>query len=173
MRPLVRAQSQRMNVLGIHTGHDSSAALIVDGKIVADVAEERFSRIKHDAGLPLRSIDYCLKSQKLTMADIDLIAVPASGTVPSLNYMFDLKGERRESLPPRQAAMETVREWLKRPGLKPPLYFKHFPAKDTTPIVHVNHHLAHAASAYYTSGTREKQLLVTIDGIGDNISCAI
>ncbi len=162
-----------MNVLGIHTGHDSSAALIVDGKIVADVAEERFSRIKHDAGLPLRSIDYCLKSQKLTMAEIDLIAVPASGTVPSLNYVFDLKGERREALPRRQEVMETLREWLKRPGLKPPLYFKHFPARETTPIIHVNHHLAHAASAYYTSGTREKQLLVTIDGIGDNISCAI
>ena len=68
-----------MNVLGIHTGHDSSAALIVDGRIVADVAEERFSRIKHDAGLPLNCINYCLKSQKLTMADIDCVAVPASG----------------------------------------------------------------------------------------------
>jgi carbamoyltransferase len=162
-----------MNVLGIHTGHDSSAALIVGGKIVADVAEERFSRIKHDAGLPLRSIDYCLKSQKLTMADIDCVAVPASSSVPSLNYMFDLKGGRREPLPPRQAVMETLREWLKKPGLKPPLYFKHFPAKETMPIVHVNHHLAHAASAYYTSGKADKQLIVTIDGIGDEISCAL
>ena len=43
-------------ILGVHSGHDSSAALIVDGRIVADVAEERFSRIKHDAGLPLRSL---------------------------------------------------------------------------------------------------------------------
>src|ERR1051325_8384329 len=162
-----------MNVLGIHTGHDSSAALIVDGRIVADVAEERFSRIKHDAGLPLRSIDYCLKSQRLTMAHIDAIAVPASSSVPSLNHVFELNGTRREPLPARQAFVETLREWLHKPGLKPPLYFKNFPAKDSTPIVHVNHHLAHAASAYYTSGFAEKQLIVTIDGIGDNISCAI
>ena len=75
-----------MKVLGIHIGHDSSAALVVHGKIIADVAEERFSRVKHDAGLPLRSIDYCLKSQKLTMADIDAVAVPICVQVlPSLD----------------------------------------------------------------------------------------
>ena len=72
-------------ILGVHSGHDSSAALIVDGRIVADVAEERFSRIKHDAGLPLRSIDYCLKSQGITMADVDMVAVPASSSMPSQN----------------------------------------------------------------------------------------
>jgi len=162
-----------MRILGVHAGHDSSAALIVDGKIVADVAEERFSRIKHDAGLPLRGIDYCLKSQNLTMADIDMIAVPASSPQPSLNHIFELKGERREKPPFRQATVESLREFLKKPGQKPPLYFKSFPAKDSTPIVHVNHHLAHAASAYYTSGTLEKQLIVTIDGIGNGISCAV
>lgn len=162
-----------MNTLGIHAGHDSSAALVVDGKIVADVAEERFSRIKHDAGLPLRSIDYCLKSQRLTMADIDAVAVPASGSVAGLNFMLDLKGDRREKPALRHAVVETLREWLNKPGLKPPLYFKNFPAKDSMPIVHVNHHLAHAASAYYTSGFADKQLIVTIDGIGDNISCAL
>jgi carbamoyltransferase len=162
-----------MKVLGIHTGHDSSAALIVDGRIVADVAEERFSRIKHDAGLPLNSINYCLKSQNLTMADIDAVAVPASSSMPALNAMLSLKGRNREPLPTRQALMESLRDWMKRPGQKPPLYFKTFPAREDMPIVHVNHHLAHAASAYYTSGYRDKQLIVTIDGIGDGISIGL
>ena len=163
-----------MRILGVHTGHDSSAALIVDGQIVADVAEERFSRIKHDAGLPLQSIDYCLKSQQLTMADIDMIAVPETIPLPHLNHVFDLKGARQEKLPFRKAMVETVREVFKKVGQKPPLYFKHFPARESTPVIHVNHHLAHAASAYYTStAAGEKQLIVTIDGIGDGISCAI
>ena len=163
-----------MKILGVHSGHDSSAALIVGGKIVADVAEERFSRIKHDAGLPLRSIDYCLKSQNLTMADIDMVAIPASTQQPQWNHVFALKGDRQEKLPFRQATIETLREVLKKVGQKPPLYFKSFPAKPSTPIVHVNHHLAHAASAYYTSPAgAEKQLIVTIDGIGDGISCAV
>jgi carbamoyltransferase len=67
-----------MNVLGVHLGHDSSAALVQDGRIVADVAEERFIRVKHYAGLPIRSIEYCLRSKNLTMDDIDAIAIPPS-----------------------------------------------------------------------------------------------
>ena len=63
-----------MNVLGIHIGHDSSVALVQNGKLVADVAEERFSRIKHFSGLPFKSLDYCLKAFNLTMDDIDLFA---------------------------------------------------------------------------------------------------
>ena len=70
-----------MNVLGVHVGHDSSAALVRDGKIVADVAEERFVRTKHYSGLPLHAIDYCLKSQNLSIADIHSIAIPTVGVI--------------------------------------------------------------------------------------------
>jgi predicted NodU family carbamoyl transferase len=66
-----------MNILDIHIGHDDSAALVIDGRIVADVAEERFTRTKHYCGPPIHALAYCLKSQKLTMADIDVVAVPA------------------------------------------------------------------------------------------------
>ena len=52
-----------MKILGVHIGHDSSASLVIDGKIVADVAEERFNRIKHYAGLPRNAVNYCLNSQ--------------------------------------------------------------------------------------------------------------
>ena len=70
-----------MKILGVHIGHDSSAALVVDGRIVADVAEERFTRTKHFCGLPIHAVDYCLKSQGLTMADLDAVAVPALGEI--------------------------------------------------------------------------------------------
>ena len=72
-----------MNVLGIHIGHDSSACLVVDGRIVADVAEERFTRTKHYAGLPINAIDYCLSEGGLKIEDIDQVAVPSSGPIPT------------------------------------------------------------------------------------------
>ena len=55
-----------MNILGVHIGHDSSAALVKDGQIISDVAEERFTRTKHYAGLPIQAIEYCLSSNNFT-----------------------------------------------------------------------------------------------------------
>jgi carbamoyltransferase len=162
-----------MKILGIHIGHDSGAALVHDGKIVADVAEERFLRVKHYCGLPIQAVDYCLKSQNLTMADIDIVAVPAAGSVADLNFLLDLKGAKREQATRKRQALEFATAIMKKPGIKPPLYIKNFPLAPRTEIVHVEHHLAHAASAYYTSGTRDKQLIVTIDGAGDGVAVGI
>ena len=85
-----------MKVLGIHIGHDSSACLVVDGQIVADVAEERFSRIKHYAGWPCESIAHCLSVGGLEIDDIDVVAVPSSGSYPELNFLLGLDGNRAE-----------------------------------------------------------------------------
>lgn len=162
-----------MNVLGIHIGHDSSAALIIDGKIAADVAEERFTRTKHYSGLPVHALDYCLRSQGLTMTDIDQVALPTAGPMPDLNFLLDLQGSRREKPHLTKQAAELTRRWTNRPENRPPLYFKTFPLASRTELAHVEHHLAHAAAAYYTSGRRDKQLIVTLDGIGDGISLAL
>ena len=83
-----------MNVLGVHIGHDSSAALVVNGEIVADVAEERFTRIKHYSGVPVQSIKYCLEYAELTMEDLSAVAVPG-GNATVLNNLFSLKGKRK------------------------------------------------------------------------------
>jgi len=56
-------------ILGIHIGYDSRAALVVDGRIVADVAEELFIRTKHYSSLPIALIDYCLRSPGVSIAD--------------------------------------------------------------------------------------------------------
>ena len=65
-----------MNVLGINTYHgDASAALIVDGQLVAAVEEERFTRLKHDTSFPHRSIRYCLETASLGPEDIDHFAL--------------------------------------------------------------------------------------------------
>ena len=162
-----------MNILGIHIGHDSSAALVRDGKIVTDVAEERFTRIKHYSGMPIHAIAYALKSQHLTMADIDAIAVPTSYPVTDLNFLLGLEGARKEKASWKRQGFDALSELAHRPSQKPPLYIKNFPIGPKTEVVHVEHHLAHAASAYYTSGSTAKQLIVTIDGIGDGVSVAL
>ena len=158
-----------MKTLGIHLGHDSSAALVVDGRIVADVAEERFTRTKHYCGLPMAAVE----SQNLTISDIDAVAVPAEDNVPDLNFLFDLKGARQEKKTRKRQMLEFARELFNSPGSKPPVYIKNFPLPASTEILHVSHHLAHAASAYYTNPCTEKQLIVTIDGAGDGLSGAI
>ncbi|MHA1649925.1 MAG: carbamoyltransferase N-terminal domain-containing protein, partial [Candidatus Helarchaeota archaeon] len=61
-------------ILGIHVGHDSGAAIIKGPKILAALTEERLTRIKHYGYLPLRSIDYCLKSANIDINDLDAIA---------------------------------------------------------------------------------------------------
>ena len=75
-----------MVVLGIHDGHQSSAALIVDGKLIAAVAEERFTRKKNEHGYPKNAIDECLKIAALTKEDINHVAVATKDLPP--NYFM-------------------------------------------------------------------------------------
>ncbi|KAF0135188.1 MAG: carbamoyltransferase [Candidatus Saganbacteria bacterium] len=162
-----------MKILGVHIGHDSSAALVIDGEIVADVAEERFTRTKHYAGLPIHSIAYCLESQGLSMTDIDFVAVPTSGSVEDLNFLFDLTVQQQEAKSKQRRLAELLSRIRRISLAVPPIYMRSFPVSKSMRIVHVEHHLAHAASAYYTSGTREKQLVVTMDGVGDGYSTCV
>ena len=158
-----------MKVLGVHVGHDSSATLVIDGKIVADVAEERFTRIKHYSGLPIRSIDYCLKYAGLTMEDLSAVAVP-EGSANDLNKLFALKGKRRLKASWRRELYEVYARIAYRAQGELPVYINTYPIPDSTPLTRVPHHLAHASSAFYTSGFTGDALILTLDGIGGGIS---
>jgi len=73
-----------MIILGINAYHgDSSACLIIDGKLIAAVEEERFRRIKHWAGFPTESIRYCINEAGISVEDIDHIAVNRNPTAHS------------------------------------------------------------------------------------------
>ena len=162
-----------MNILGVHIGHDSSAALVINGKIVADVAEERFTRTKHYSGLPRHAVDYCLKSQGITMENIEAIAIPKKTGAPRLNFLFDFPAGKKRKRSRRGQLLELYNNIAKRPIEKPPLYIQSFKVAEHTEIIHIEHHLAHAASAYYTNPLNEKQLIVTMDGAGDGVSIGI
>jgi len=102
-------------VLGIHIGRDSSAALVVDGRIVTDVAEERFVRIKHYCGLPICSLDYCLRSQNIGIGGVDLVAVSGASENIDLNFLLDLKESRRNKRSLPDQAEDAIRQFLNRP----------------------------------------------------------
>jgi carbamoyltransferase len=150
-------------IMGIRYGHDASVALLVDGKIVASVAEERFTRTKNDGSFPINAIEYCLKTAGMEAAELDAIVFPAKGYLPPPLFAFFAVPE--EVVP------------LKKRGDVPvlPIYFKPWKLSKTCKLLTVEHHRAHAASAYYTSGLAptERALVVTMDGRGDEISVAV
>lgn len=137
----------------ISQGHDSAAALVVDGRIVAAAAEERFNRRKHCGDFPIGAIRYCLDSAGLTPADIDAIA-----------HGFDYAPYRAAfALDPISAAQYS--EVFSRQALLSQVE-RHLPGLPADKVHQVNHHLSHAASAYHTSGWDEC-LVVVLDGMGE------
>ena len=116
-----------MKVLGVHIGHDSSAALIIDGQIVADVAEERFTRIKHYARIPFKSIEYCLKAGNISIEEVDVIAVPTKYPLVDLNILFNLNDYRREKRTWKGQAFEMINLLKGGDNRKLPIYIKNFP----------------------------------------------
>lgn len=155
-----------MKILGINQvsgllawHHDSAAALVVDGAIIAAAEEERFNRVRHARGYPRRAIEYCLKEGGITLKDIDVVAVSYNP------YAFLKTG--RINLWPQNLFKDIANAIILRVYLR--MVLKE--AKSNARVVYIDHHLAHAASAYRCSGYKEANIL-TIDGSGETESFA-
>ena len=143
----------------ISQGHDSAAALVVDGQIVAAAAEERFSRRKHTGDFPEAAIQYCLSAAGAKPGDIDEIAHSFDYAPYRPMYLMDpVTAEQYRQVFSRGALIERLKRVL-----------PEFPTKR---VHQVSHHLAHAASAFYTSGWEECQVIV-IDGMGEAQSATV
>jgi len=155
-----------MIVLGIHSGHDSSAAIIIDRKIIADVQEERFTRNKHSNNVPLKSIEYCLEKAKIfNINDVDKISFSWKSNPKGLNTVFGLKRKysKKEEIA-REIAKTFFGKSLGMSDQKLPIYYPDYTKIDKGKFVNNNHHLVHAASAYFTRKSNDKCLIFTIDG---------
>lgn len=160
-----------MKILGIHIGHDSSAAVIDDGKIIADVQEERFTRVKHSNNVPIESIKYCLKiAGFIDINEFDYISLGRLNSRLRLNALFGL---RYKSLSPYETILGLLTSATGIGRIHPPIYFPNFSLIDPSKFITNEHHLAHAASAYYTQESPDDCLVFTIDGVGDGISTAV
>ena len=157
-----------MKILGISAFyHDSAAVLLVDGNIKAACQEERFSRKKHDPGLPENAIDYVLNQDGLTIGDIDYVAFYDK---PLLK--FDRLLETYIALAPKgfQSFSMAMPIWLREKLFLKDYLLKQFKKKyqnfKSEQLMFAEHHFSHAASAFYPSPF-EEAVVLTLDGVGE------
>jgi carbamoyltransferase len=153
------------NILGINAYHgDASAALVIDGQLIAAVEEERFNRIKHWAGFPVQSIGYCLAEAGLGPRDLDHVAISFN---PQANLLRRL-GFVVSHFPSPRAIVDRVKRQGKTLGLE-----GQFAAavgchcNDLKAQFHrIEHHQTHVAAGFLISPFEDAAIL-SIDGMGD------
>ena len=159
-----------MYILGLSAYyHDSAACLVVDGEIVAAAQEERFTRIKHDASFPLKAIQYCLAEAKIQPEDIDHVVFYDK---PFLK--FERLLETYLAFAPRGfvSFATSLPIWLKdklfqKRVISDALKKNFGKVIDwESRLLFSEHHLSHAASAFYPSPFEEAAVL-TMDGVGE------
>ncbi len=157
-----------MIVLGLNAFHaDSAAALVIDGRLVAAVEEERFLRIKHWAGFPTEAIRWCLQQGGVSLSQVDTVAVntdPKAGRLARAAFAF-------RHLPSPAVVVDRLRARRKRLSVLD-LLRAAFPDQNVRArLLPVEHHLAHLASAYFPSGI-DRAVALSVDGFGDFASAA-
>jgi len=157
-----------MRVLGISAFyHDSAAALIEDGRVIAAAQEERFTRKKHDASFPHHAIAFCLEAAGAKLSGIDQVAFYDK---PFLK--FERLLETYVALAPRgfRSFQMALPLWLKEKLFQKSLLQKHLAKFDADfaldRLLFTEHHLSHAASAFFPSPF-EKAAVLTMDGVGE------
>ncbi len=164
-----------MNILGISAFyHDSAASIIQNGKIIAAAQEERFTRIKHDPSFPANAVKFCLNYAGLSLSKIDAIVFYDKPLLKferllETYYYFSPKGLK--------SFIKAIPIWLKEK-----LFLKRILDKELGKIGNYDkkkckllfseHHLSHAASAFYPSPFKESAIL-TIDGVGEWATASI
>ena len=153
-----------MNILGISAFyHDSAAALVCDGRIVAAAQEERFTRKKHDFDFPVHAVTYCLEAGGIRAEDIDLVVFYEK---PLLR--FDRLLETYIAYAPRgfRQFLMSIPLWLRQKLHLPGQIDKALGGRYKGRYVFTEHHESHAASAFFPSPFEEAAIL-TLDGVGE------
>jgi carbamoyltransferase len=164
-----------LKILGISAFyHDSAAALVIDGKIVAAAQEERFTRVKQDHRFPLNAIKYCLHSEAVHINDLDAIVFYDK---PFLK--FERLLETYYGFAPKGVAsfVTAIPVWIKEKVFLKKIIHDELGKidgydKHKAHLLFPEHHLSHAASAFYPSPFDEAAIL-TIDGVGEWATASI
>jgi len=157
-----------MRVLGVSAFyHDSAAALVRDGVIVAAAQEERFSRKKHDSRFPVNAIAYCLAQDGATLDQIDYVVFYDK---PFLK--FERLLETYLAFAPRglRSFSMSIPVWIREKLFQKSLLHKELRkfsrSFDASRLLFAEHHLSHAASAFFPSPF-EEAVVLTMDGVGE------
>lgn len=171
-------QNNPITVLGIHDGHNAGASIVKEGKVLAAINEERLNNIKNYSGAPVRSINKVLEISGVTPSEINLIAV---ASLLRLDDPVKVEGNKLHFLAEHVAPLvhnkwfihksvailhlfrklEEIQKCLEGLGL------------GSKKMTFVEHHLAHAACAYYQRPWDDKTIIFTLDGMGDGISASV
>lgn len=169
--------SERLGATGINKhyllGHDAAAALLIDGRLVAAVEEERLNREKKTTDFPVNAIDWCLGEAGITFDDVDLFAFPWNWTPQVLGEILDgirtspmpqdaktrLMGDMADLFDQVVSHDAMLADFEARTGHRP----------DPAKVRFVPHHLAHATTGYYLAGMKDSAFLVS-DGRAERFS---
>jgi len=154
-------------IIGLNNYHgDSSACILKDGIIIAASEEERFNRIKHWAGLPMLSIEFCMNALGVDLNQVDHIAVNSNPFANLLNKgIYTLKNRPN---------LDIVKNSLSRAANNNNFIYelnKYFNSKFNGKLHRIEHHYAHSASSFFVSPF-DKSVVLSIDGFGDFASTA-
>ena len=162
-----------MNILGISAFyHDSAAALVVDGEIIAAAQEERFTRKKHDPAFPSNAIKYCLTFSGLSLSDLDAVVFYDKPLLKFERLLETYYNFSPQGLP---SFLTAIPVWIKEK-----VFLKKILREELNKIekcrikklLFTEHHLSHAASAFYPSPFT-KAAILTIDGVGEYATASI
>jgi carbamoyltransferase len=159
--------------------HESAVGVLIDGKVVAAAAEERFGRIKNQGGFPHRALEYCMQRAGVTAKDVDYVAYGAlpfhkerlrdiAGYGSNVAYVAgadDAPARKLWHLANFTRNMVVNKEWESWGGSERKIRQSLRELDLEKKLVYVDHHRAHCASAYYTSGF-DRCLVVSLDGYG-------
>lgn len=152
------------NILGISAYyHDSAAALLVDGDIVAAAQEERFTRQKHDPAFPKLAVEFCLKQANLNATDLDFIAYYEKPLTKFERLLETYLAYAPSGFRSFALAMPT---WLREKLFLRKRIRAELPSAHRAKIVFTDHHESHAASAFFPSPFSDAAIL-TLDGVGE------
>ena len=152
-----------MNILGINAFHpDSSACLLINGKVIFAIEEERLNRIKHWSGMPLLSIKRCLLNANISINDIDFVAInhnPFSNIFNKFKYFIKNK-------PYLNFYLEKFKNVKKKNNILNILTDNFGSLKKSCKLIGIDHHQSHLASAFYDSSF-DDAVNLSIDAFGD------
>ena len=153
-------------ILGISAYyHDSAAAILVDGQIIAAAQEERFSRKKHDSSFPIHACRYVLEESGINFKDLTAVAFYDK---PFLKFERLLETYHAFAPGGLLSFLSAMPVWIKEKLFMRQMLGKHLAelGDGNAPIYYPEHHLSHAASAFYPSPFSEAAIL-TVDGVGE------
>ena len=167
-----------MNILGINDSHGASACILVDGRLLAAVQEERLNRVKNWQGFPAQSIATVLEISGLDVSDIDVVALSGLHSPVPKSKAERMQEYAAASSPltnmKRIVKLTPAQNWYRSRRRRERLELIEQVGIPSNRVVLVEHHLAHAAAAYYGWGNLDEDILVlTCDGAGDRLAATV